>query len=757
MSLFGELKRRNVFRVGIAYVVTAWAVSQVAELAVDSFEAPAWVMKMFITLLALGLPFALIFAWAFELTPDGIKKEKDVDRTRSITHSTGRRLDFAIIAILLVALSFFAWDKFVLAPGVNGSGISTYEPIPPGHEQLAGGLADEDSASAETPSQKSIAILPFSNRSSGQENTRFLSDGIHDDLLTNLAKIHELKVISRTSVMAYRDTTKNMREIGEELGVANLLEGGVQQAGERVRINVQLINALTDEHLWGETYDRDVSTENIFDIQGEIARAIARALEATLSPEENEKLGKIPTADFDAYQALLQSRQLARRGGFDALPEAVTYARKAIELDPAYVDAYLALAFALIQSITSGVLTDEQTGTEISAAIESAMALKPDYDEVWSTLGHYQATTGKPGAGESFDKAMQLNPGNAQTMYAWANMLQVRGKPQQALPLLLRASELDPFSITVLFTLGRTYDGLERYEEARETFARIRKIDPASPLGYSPASGTYYVQGQFDQALYWLSQAQSIDPQDFELGGWMVFFYDCLEDFTAASEWSDWLDSWVTKQPQPMAMQARHHYLTGNFETAVQYSNLALNLGLPDRWGSDAVFMRIKRDEALANGDPEAGIEVFRSHHPRLFQAQPDITAENLLQAVDLALLLRMSGENEEMQRLLEAAIDFYNQPFSVTGSVRASLVPARAEALAIMDNGAAAMLELRRIIDNGWRLDWRLETDLNPNFIGISETSEFRAMISELEADMAEQRASARAMVARGEIKDVN
>jgi hypothetical protein len=256
-----------------------------------------------------------------------------------------------------------------------------------------------------------------------------------------------------------------------------------------------------------------------------------------------------------------------------------------------------------------------------------------------------------------------------------------------------------------------------------------------------------------DQALLWLRKSPAADPRDFEMGGWMVFLNDCLEDYTAAQQWSDWLDGSVTNQPQPMAMQARHHYLTGNFEIAVQYSNLALNLGLPDRRGSDGVFMRIKRDEALANGDPEAGIGVFRAQHPGLFETKPVITPRNILQAVDLALLLKMTGRTEEMRRTLEAVFEFYDQPWSTTGAVRSWLVPAKAEALAILDDEQGALAELRRIIDNGWRVSWRWETDLNSNFNGIRETAAFQAMLGELEADMDVQRARTQAMADRGEI----
>jgi TolB-like protein/Tfp pilus assembly protein PilF len=762
MNLFAELSRRNVIRVGIAYIITSWVVSQVAELAADSFEAPAWVMKMFITFLALGFPFALIFAWAFELTPEGLKKEKDVDRAQSITPTTGRKLDFAIIGMLVIALGYFIWESR-FSPPVNEANVipakaGTHSEISGTTPTRASGEADAGDKLSDTDAAaitaKSIAILPFANRSAGEENTAFFSDGIHDDLLTLLSKIHELKVISRTSVMAYRDTSKNMRQIGEELGVRNLLEGGVQQAGDRVRINVQLINAQTDQHLWAETYDREVTTENIFEIQGEIARAIAVALEATLSSDEDKALGKTPTGNLEAYQAVLISRQLKQRSGFESIIAAVDYAQQAVDLDPGYADAYLALANSLIQGVSTGAFTIEDVGGRITAAIDAAMSLRPDYGPVWSTQGLYQSWTENPHAEQSFEKALRLDPGNTDTLYAYGFMLQRAGRPDPALPLLLKSVERDPLSQNSLFALGRTYSVKGDYEQARTTFARIREIDPSSPLGYASTAGTYYPRGQLARATYWIRQALSIDPQDFELGAWLVFLYDNLDDYPAAQAWLEWLDDWVADEPMPMAMKALHLYLTGEFESAVEITNRALELGLPNRWGSDSIFLRIKRDESLAAGNPEAGAEILSAQHPGLLGPDPEITPDNMLQAVDLAQLLSVAGRAEESERILEAVITAYDEPYFVSGGVRAPLVPAKTEALALLGDGPGALAELRRIIDEGWRLYWRWETELNANFDGIRDTAEFQAMVSELEADMAEQRARAQAMAASGEIE---
>ncbi len=306
MSFFAELKRRNVFKVAAAYIIVGWLIMQAGEVMGPALNLPGWVNSMLAFFLILGFPLAMVFAWAFEMTPDGIKKEKDIDRTQSITGMTGQKLNHTIIVLMAVALVYFAWDKFVASPAsdVDQSQVVT----------VAEQSGAADGSVEQGPDKKSIAVIPFRNRSANEENAEFFSDGVHDELLTNLSRIAELKVISRTSVMGYRDTTKNLRQIGEELGVANILEGGVQRAGDTVRINVQLIDAATDEHLWAKVYDRQLTAENIFAIQTEIAHAIANALEATLSPGEQEQLAVAPTTNLAAYDSVLMARQLNIRG-----------------------------------------------------------------------------------------------------------------------------------------------------------------------------------------------------------------------------------------------------------------------------------------------------------------------------------------------------------------------------------------------------------------------------------------------------------
>jgi tetratricopeptide (TPR) repeat protein len=569
-----------------------------------------------------------------------------------------------------------------------------------------------------------VAVLPLANRSGTMEDARSVSTGIHYDLLTELSRVQALKVVAYDSVMPFRNDAWNNRQLRQELGATHALAGEIHQVGER-----------------------------IFGIQSAIVASVRGALldapESELEPSQTP----VPTLNLDAYKAVLESRQLGRRRGDSARDKAIEAAREAIRLDPYYADAQLALAQALIQSIEAGLLDQDQAGPEIQTSIDSALTLAPGSDRAWAVRGRYLALTGDPEASEAFEVALQLNPGDAPTLLAFGRLLNSSGQSRRALPPLQRAVELNPLSPEPLFTLGNVYDALGEFGRAREAFARYQLIDPSSPRGLSATGSTYLATGQLEQSLYWIGAAFLTAPRDYELGGWMVFLNDCLEDFVTAGNWSRWLDTRVTKQPLPMAMQARHHYLTGNFELALQTSNRALNLKLPDRLGSNAIFLRIKRDEALATGVPDNGIAVFGEQLPGLLADSPDIRAGNVQQAVDLAQLLKLAGRNQDMQRLLDAVLEFYDRPGSTDGSARAGLLVVKAEALAVMGKHDAALSELRRIVDNGWRVYWRWETVLNFNFNGVRETPEFLEIVGMLARDMTEQRERAQAMAARGEI----
>ena len=447
-SLFSELKRRNVVRVGTAYVLVAWLIAQAGDLAADNLSFPDWFMPMLLVVLALGFPIALFLAWAFELTPDGVKKTEEVDRDASITTSTGRRLDFVIIAALTLAVVLLLGDRFRTPSTAD--------------------VAVEQSAALARAPGKSIAVLPFSNLSSDTSTDSFVA-GLHDDLLTQLSKINDLKVISRTSVLGYAGTTRNIKDIADELGVATVMEGGIQRAGDRVRINVQLIDSETDEHIWAETYDRVLTTDNVFDIQSEITRHIATALQAALTPAEEAGLANRPTNSLAAYEAYLESKLLLRLddGLEDLAGEAIEAGKLAVELDPNFTEAWAQLAHAYLSQFWY-LSRDPSDANAARAAIDRATALQPESTEVGLMLGlyHYWVNLDYSSALTEVDRVLALETGNERAWAIKGWILRRAGRWSEALDAMKRAAVLNPNSAENLVEVADTLRILDRFQDA---------------------------------------------------------------------------------------------------------------------------------------------------------------------------------------------------------------------------------------------------------------------------------------------------
>ena len=416
-------------------------------------------MKTVLVLLATGLPFALFFAWAFEMTPEGVKREKDVDRDLSLTPQTGRKLDRTIIATLALAVIFLVYDRFT-APEVPAGTPALQQTEP----------ASEANEVADIP-VKSIAVLPFSNLSSDSETDSFVA-GLHDDLLTQLSKVQDLKVISRTSVLRYAATTRSINEIAAELGVATIMEGGIQRSGDRVRINVQLIDSDTDEHMWAETYDRVLTTENVFDIQSEITRQIALALEAALTPAEEARLAERPTNSMPAYEAYLESKLLEERYqglGEDVLDQAISAAQLAVELDPLFVEAWTQLAFVHL----SRFWYKDRSQNDVNAAraaIEKASALNPESTEVGLMLGlyFYWVNYDYAAALPELDRVLAVEPGNERAWAIRGWVLRRWGRWDEALDSMKKAASLNPNSVENMAEVGDTLAVLNHFSEAAD-------------------------------------------------------------------------------------------------------------------------------------------------------------------------------------------------------------------------------------------------------------------------------------------------
>lgn len=603
------------------------------------------------------------------------------------------------------------------------------------------------------PTANSIAVLPFIDQNDGPKSTLMFTSGIHAGIAERLSRIPDLSIIATTSILALTETAGDTAGAGKKLGAANLVAGTVHRSKDRIRITLQMVDAASSRPLWTGAYDRALSVENVYATLDEIATAITQQFGAI--PDRGKALEprSAPTSNLEAFDAVLASQHYRRAGGFNALVSAVEHARRAMSLDSGYPDAEVALASALTFGIDAGYFQIEEVSSEISSLLEKAVSMDPSNADAWTTRGRYQVITGNPESIRSYQRALEIRPGDAETLRGYSIALQAADKPGIALPIALQAKQLDPLSLPTLLATGDAFDALDEHEKAREAFARIRELYPARLDGYRQTGLSYLAQGRLDEALYWMNQALERDPDHPETAGWMLFLHDCLEEYAAADQWSAWLADRVTNQPQPLAMQARHYYLTGNFELALQYSNLALRLGLPNLKTSDAVFMRIKRDEALARGNPESGIRVFAERHPQLFLDNPVVRSGNVSQANDLALLMKLAGRQASAERILQAVVTASEKPYFAGGINGVQAKSARAEALAMLGDEAGSLAELRRIVGLGWRAAWRWKTDLNPNFNLVRNQDEFKLLLRELEADTALQRARVRDMADSGDI----
>lgn len=480
MPLLKELKRRNVFKVAIAYAVTTWILLQLTDVLTQILGLPEWAPKLILLMLVVGFVPALILAWAFELTPQGIKLEKDVKRTESVAPRTGRKLDYVIIVSLGLSLGYFIWESRFEQKTAE---IELARDAAPIEESIVEVAVPEVDLEAMEIDSNSIAVLPFANRSADAEDIYF-TDGIHDDLLTQLSKIDAFSVISRTSVMEYRDTTKNLRQIAQELSVANVMEGSVQRAGDRVRINVQLIDAYTDEHLWAEIYDRELTTNNLFDIQSEIAKAIAGALKATLTDSELADVADVPTENVAAYDLYLQARRFTQTESMRGYETAIDMFKESLTLDPGFKLAWIGLARAHMTNywLYGG---DPHNRDLAHEAIERARSIDAEFAELYMAEGFYWywGFHDYERALYKLDKAIEMMPGNDEA-YMWRGYVSRRaGLWEQALNSMEQALKLNPrvhfnwheYALTLMY--------LHRYEDALSAVKQARVIDPDSYWG----------------------------------------------------------------------------------------------------------------------------------------------------------------------------------------------------------------------------------------------------------------------------------
>jgi TolB-like protein/Flp pilus assembly protein TadD len=486
-----ELKRRNVYRAAVAYGVVAWFLTQLTTQVFPFFEIPNSAVRFVVIALAVGFPIAMLLSWLYELTPEGIVRTEDLDpvEARSARRATGRILDFIIIGALLLVIAM-----------------------------LIVGRLPFYSQTGESISQKGIAVLPFENLSRDPDNAYF-AQGIQEEILTRLAKIAELKVISRTSTQQYQSRPGNLAEIAKQLGVANILEGSVQKAADQVRVNVQLLNAQTDSHLWAETYDRKLT--DIFGVESEIAKGIAESLQAKLTSREEQALAVKPTNNPEAYDAYLRGLAFEARSDFDALGKAISSYEQAVELDPNFALGWARLSrgHALLYNREAGDITAARRDAAKSA-LDTAQKLQPDSPETLLALGYYQYWVLRDYqlAKTTFKRVQKMLPGNSDALMGLGAVSRREGHWDQSVAYWEQALALDPRNVELLVKAASTYAELRQFQAALKLYDRALDIVPNEPNLMASKAGIYQAEGNLEQAGKFLSQINAQTPSPIAFG-----------------------------------------------------------------------------------------------------------------------------------------------------------------------------------------------------------------------------------------------
>jgi TolB-like protein/Tfp pilus assembly protein PilF len=487
-NFFGELKRRNVYKVAAGYAVVGWLLIQVATQVFPFFEIPNWGVRLIVLLIVVGFPIALVIAWAFELTPGGIKRTEEADR---VYPGRSRRR---------------AWIYVVISTGLLSAGLFF----------LGRYTAPNENKIANVPA-KSIAVLPFENLSQDPDNAYF-AEGIQDEILTRLAKVADLKVISHTSTQRYKSSPNDLPQIAKELGVANILEGSVQKSKDQVRVNVQLINAATDAHLWADSFDRKLI--DIFAVESEIAAKVADTLQAKLTGAEQHAISMQPTQNTEAHQLYLKGRYFWNKRTGPDLQKAIDYFKQAIEKDPDYALAYVGLGDSYILLSGFGAAPPQDSFPLAEAAAKKALEIDDNLAEAHTTLGFILCVHHLNFADSirEFERAIALNP-NYATAHHWFGdgPLLAVGQFDRAIGEGKRAVELDPLSVIITADLGADFLVARRYDEAIEQFHKAIDLDPRFYYAHWNLAQALEMKGDLRGALAEYKKAVELDDDPFVL------------------------------------------------------------------------------------------------------------------------------------------------------------------------------------------------------------------------------------------------
>lgn len=599
-SFFTELRRRNVYKAGAAYAVVGWLVVQIATQVLPLFDVSPLALRVIVLLIVAGFPIVLILSWVYEVTPEGIVRTGDVEPAESITHETGRRLNLVIIGVLAIAVLFLVAQRYL--------------------------FPQRAAAPTTAITDKSIAVLPFENLSEDKANA-FFAQGIQDEILTRLAKIGALKVISRTSTQHYAASPDNLPEIARQLGVANILEGSVQKAGDAVHVNVQLIRAATDEHLWAETYNREL--HDIFGVEGEVAGAIADALNAKLSGAEKAAVTDKPTQNIAALEAYMRGRALDGSGyGYAVVRAQLDAFEEAVRLDPAFAPAWGQISMLSGYLYFNGVDPSRFTPESVKHATDMAVQLAPELPETQLAQGGYQyrVLRNYDAAAKAFGAAVKEWPNNNFALQSLGLVERRQGHWDRALVHLEQAASLDPRNAGLMVVIGgETYSNLRRFDEARQWLDRALALEPNDVMATFYKTFSYMQEDRLDDAERVLEpavQKADVDPTLSVLHVYLRLVQHRDEDAITEAK----------------ALLARSDDALEGWRTRT-----AVYLGLAERRAGRADAARKTFADAAAH------VESLKDH------------VDDTTVPVDLAFAYAGAGRNEDARKQAQRAVELYS------------------------------------------------------------------------------------------------
>lgn len=729
-TFIAECHRRSVFRVAALYVVGAWIVLQVADLAFESWEIPAVALRYVWIGAILGFPVALIFGWRFDIVGGRIILTQDIDAPDDVSL---HRADYFILLVLVIVIGAMVY------------GVAT--------EISSVRVIRTDQITATSVDPKSIAVLPFKNASPDKDNAGFLASGIQDDLLTRLSKVGALKVISRTSVERYRDTTKSMRRIGRELGVGKILEGGVQYADDQIRVNVQLIDTVTDEHLWAEIYDRSLTATNVFAIQSEIVETIVRQLKANLTPQETRQLAAMPTENLAAYTAYLKGKNQADIESIKSLHQAIESFKVAVSLDSGFAMAYVGLADAYLTlgaNFLGGLPIDESNALAEPSLVR-ALELDSGLGQAYATLGLLRQQQGRfAEAEQAYEQAISLQPNYSRVFRLYGRLRWQQDRRKEAVELLQKALALDPYSVPVNYQIARSLDDSAQFEEALTRYLRVIEIEPDHAFAYVYIAAIHFlVYGRADESLVWYHKAAENDALSPSLQAAQAIAYLELGDPDSARVWVNRGLALGPKTFWPVWASLLLNLYAGDDEAAQRDARTLFEV-YPRNWGA----LNLLRNSDLAAGR----YEVARSRYARVYRELtepevPEVNRSNYVAAVDLALVLLHLDEQDRANDLLDGSLRVIDTlpRLGINGywitDVRIFSLQQRPE---------RALDALRQAIDEGWRILAWYYLEHDPNLDSIRGEPAFQRLYAELQEDLAAQARHLHDLKASGELSSV-